>query len=62
MQVEVDVKCMETNFGGHSLSGFGDFASFCFPSKLAKFPFRTMAIVHRGKKIDLAKKIHASRG
>ena len=26
MQVEVDVKCMQTNFGGRGLSGFGDFA------------------------------------
>ena len=24
MQVEVDVKCMHTNFGGHSLSSFGN--------------------------------------
>ena len=24
MQVEVHVKCMQTNFGGHDLSGFGD--------------------------------------
>ena len=40
MQVEVDLKCMETNFGGHGPSGFGDFAPFCLPSKLAKFPFQ----------------------
>ena len=32
MQVEVDVKCMETNFDGHGLSSFGDFAPFCLPS------------------------------
>ena len=24
MQVAVDVKCMETKFGGHGLSGFRD--------------------------------------
>ena len=24
MQVEVDVKCMQANFGGCDLSGFGD--------------------------------------
>ena len=30
MQVEVDVKCMETNFGGRDLSGFKDFAHFSF--------------------------------
>ena len=28
MHVEVDVKCMETNFGGCGLSSFGDFATF----------------------------------
>ena len=28
MQVEVDVKCMHTNFGGHGFSGFGDIATF----------------------------------
>ena len=42
IQVEVDVKCMQTNFGGSGSSGFGDIAPFCFPSKTAKFPFRTM--------------------
>ena len=24
MQIEIDVKCMHTNFGGRGLSGFGD--------------------------------------
>ena len=28
MQVEVDVKCMHTNFGGHGFSSFGDIATF----------------------------------
>ena len=28
MQVEVDVKCMHTNFSGCDLSGFGDIATF----------------------------------
>ena len=30
MQVEVDVTCMDTNFGGRGLSGFGDKISFKF--------------------------------
>ena len=30
MQVEVDVKCMEINFGGHGIFDFGDFAPFRF--------------------------------
>ena len=28
MQVGIDAKCMHTNFGGQSLSGFGDTATF----------------------------------
>ena len=28
MQVGIDVKCMHKNFGGHSLSSFGDIATF----------------------------------
>ena len=59
MQVEVDVKCMQTNFDGHGLSSFGVMAPFCSPSKQ---PFGPWAIVHGGQKIELAQKIHASRG
>ena len=61
MQVEVDVKHMQTIFGGCGRFGFGDFAPFCLPSNLAKFSFRTM---HGRQKInlwELAQKIHASR-
>ena len=46
MQVEVDVKCMQTNFGGRGLSGFGVMASFCLPSKMAKISLRTMDYSH----------------
>ena len=28
MQVEIDVKCLHTNFGGRSLFSFGDIATF----------------------------------
>ena len=38
MQVRIDDKCMHTNFGGRSLSSFGDIATF----KTANFPFLTM--------------------
>ena len=62
MQVEVDAKRMQTNFGGCGLSGFGDFAPFSLPSKQPNFPFGPWAIVHGGQKIELAQKIHASRG
>ena len=30
MQVEVNVKCMHTNFGGCGISSFGDIATFKF--------------------------------
>ena len=43
MQVGVDVKCMHTNFGGCSLSNFGDIATF----KKAKFPFPTMVVKNK---------------
>ena len=59
MQVEVDVKHMQANFGGRGLSGFGVMAPFCLPSKRPNFPFGP---VHGGKKIESAQKIHASRG
>ena len=38
MQIEVVVKCMQTNFGGRSLSEFKDLAPFCLPSKMACKP------------------------
>ena len=57
MQVEVDVKHMQTNFGGRGFSGFGDFAPFYDPSKVAKISFWTM-----GSKNRIGSKIHASRG
>ena len=62
MQVEVDVKCMETNFGGCDFSGFRVMAPFVCLQKLPKFPFRPWTIVHGGQKIESAQKIHASRG
>ena len=62
MQVEVDVKCMQTNFGGCGFSGFGVMAPFCLPSKWPNFPFGPWAIVHGDQKIESAQKIHANRG
>ena len=44
MQVEVDVKCMETSFGGCGFSGFGVMASFACLQKRPKFPFGPWAI------------------
>ena len=58
MQAEVDVKCMETNFGGHDISGFRDFAPFSNTFKRAKI---SRTIAHGGQKIELAQKIHVSR-
>ena len=34
----------------------------CLASKWPKFPFRPGTIVHGSQKIELAQKIHASRG
>ena len=39
VQVEVDVKCMQTNFGGQCPSSFGVLPIYCLPSKWPKFPF-----------------------
>ena len=51
MQVEGDVKCMQANFGGHSLSDFRDLATFqIWPN------------FHGGQKIESAQNIQASRG
>ena len=61
MQVEVDVKHMETSFGGRDLSHFRVMTPFCLPSKQPKFP-SDHGLVHGGQKIELAQKIHASRG
>ena len=49
MQVGIDVKCMQTNFGGCGLSGFGDKISL-WSIKVEKF--------NRSKS---TKKIYASR-
>ena len=49
MQVDIDVKCMHTNFGGRGLSGFGDKISL-WSIKVEKF-----------NRSESAKKIHASR-
>ena len=62
MQIEVDVKCMQTKFHGHGLLGFGDFAPFAGLQKWPNFPFEPWTIVHGGQKIESAQKIHASRG
>ena len=62
MQVEVDPKCMQTNFDGRDLSGFGDLSPFSFAFKTAKISLRTMGYSPWGQKIESAKKIHASRG
>ena len=55
IQVEVDLKRMQTNFGGRGLSSFGDFVLFMIFRKWPKF--RTM-----GSKNRIGSKIHASRG
>ena len=54
MQVEVDLKCMQTNFGGCGFFGLGDFTPFRLPSKTVKISLQTMNyIVQVFPKIDL---------
>ena len=56
MQVEVDVKRMQTNFGGRDFSGFGDFAPFSFAFKTAKSSLRTMDYSPWGSKNRIGSK------
>ena len=61
MQVEIDVTCMHTNFGGCCLSGFGDIAAFK-NSQFSLLDHGLQSMV--SKKInqsESAEKIHASR-
>ena len=63
MQVDVDVKCMQTNFCGRDLSGFGDFVLFVCLQKQPNFTFRQWTIYSPwGSKNRISSKIHASRG
>ena len=50
MQVEVDVKCMETNFGECGFSGIGVMAPYCLPSKTVKISIQTMDYKSMGVK------------
>ena len=63
MQVEVDLKCMQTYF----LVGVTSLVSelwvlFDCLQKRPKFPFEPWTIVHGSQKIESAQKINASRG
>ena len=62
MQVGIDVTCMHTNFGGHSLYGFGDIANFKNGqfSLSDHFPFPSM-VIKKFNQSELTQKIHASR-
>ena len=58
MQVEVDITCMYTSFGGRDLSGFGDMATF---QKQPNFPFGPWSsknLINRNR----LKKFYANRG
>ena len=52
------MKCMQTNFGGCSLSGLEILLLF----KNGQISLSDHGIVHRGQKIESAQKIHTSRG
>ena len=50
MQVEVNVKCMHTNFVGCSISSFGDIATFKFGH--ISFSEHGLYIVHGSEKLS----------
>ena len=56
MQVEVDLKHMQTNFGGRGIFGFGDFAPFSFAFKTAKISLQTMDYSPWGSKNRIGSK------
>ena len=51
-----DMKCMQTNFDGRGLSGFGDMTPFCLPSKTAKISLQTMDYSPWGPKNGIGSK------
>ena len=61
MQVEVDVKCMHTYFGGHGFSGFGDIATFK-NGQISLSNHRLSMVVKKFNRSESAQKIYASRG
>ena len=62
MQVGVDVTCIHTNFDGHGLCGFRDIATFqIWQISLSDHGLQSM-VVKILNQIELAQKIHASRG
>ena len=59
MQVEIDVTCMHTNFGGRGLSAFGDTATL----KNGQISLSNQSMVIKNfNQSESAQKIHASRG
>ena len=55
MQVDIDVTCMYTNFGGCGLSGFGD-------TNTLKNGQISLSVIKKFNCLESAQKIHASRG
>ena len=56
MQVEVDLKHMQANFGGRDLSGFRVMGPLFLPSKMAKISLRTMDYSPWGSKNRIGSK------
>ena len=56
MQVEVEVKCMQFNFGGHGYFGFGDFAPLSFAFKTVKISLWTLGYSPWGSKNRIGSK------
>ena len=56
IQIEIDMKCMKTNFDGRGLSSFGDLAHFSFAFKTAKISLLTMDYSPWGSKNGIGSK------
>ena len=50
------MKCMQTNFGGHVVFGFGDIVPFSLPSRTAKISLWTMDYSPWGSKNRIGSK------
>ena len=58
MQVEINIKCMHTSFGGCGFSSFGDMATF---QKQPNFPFGAWTGHQKIQLIGIGSKNYASR-
>ena len=61
MQIGIDIKFIHTNFGGCSLFGFGDTATFK-NDQISLSTHGLYMVIKKFNRSELAQKIHANRG